>query len=574
MPYIPNSVISGGPPGSQGVPGAAGISTATTLAGSTIANATSFSVASVPALLTEGAVISIDVGTVECETRRVTNIVSTTVTVSPALVFAHALGDSAVVVPGDEVPLTYYGAAGDNSTDDRAAIQAALDDLAVKAPGMWLTGQGRMYVIDGPVWGISNNTRLRNLQQLTAKSTFSPVRSDMAMLMSGHGNKVTFTATAATDKLSAAGLDIGGDGNTVIFTGGSLPGNLSALTLYYVRDFVSVTDFKVSATYGGSAVDISSDGGGTIYSKVGWIHTTRMYLEDVYVYGNSVTSINGIWAALQQPGYWIKVRADFCPGVGITISGTQQHEFFDTECINNGVGMEITNNSSMCHFFSLNIELCTTGLKCSLGTYASTGTYGCEFYGLHTENNTTHVDITHGLGHLFNGWISMNSGATGISVNSADPGGSGYTIQMLRFYAIDTDDNAISDTTTGRAGAPITIKQADLTTGQFLYDYTQPDGYDRPAIWGTTRPKKILSGTTTVDQGSISAGAVGTFTITVTGAVTTDTAVASPSGGIDAGLVWSAYVSSANTVTVVLANVTASPIDPANRTWRALVGAY
>lgn len=68
---------------------------------------------------------------------------------------------------------------------------------------------------------------------------------------------------------------------------------------------------------------------------------------------------------------------------------------------------------------------------------------------------------------------------------------------------------------------------------------------------------------------SIPAASTTSLTITVNEAVVGSQAVATPSGTPEIGLVWSAFVSAANTVTVRVANVTAAAIDPASRTWRA-----
>ena len=76
-------------------------------------------------------------------------------------------------------------------------------------------------------------------------------------------------------------------------------------------------------------------------------------------------------------------------------------------------------------------------------------------------------------------------------------------------------------------------------------------------------------GSTTVDMGSISAGAVTTFTITVTGALA-DEAFAvclAPPSTIESGLVWCGFVSADNTVTVRVHNTTGSPINPASGVW-------
>ena len=78
-----------------------------------------------------------------------------------------------------------------------------------------------------------------------------------------------------------------------------------------------------------------------------------------------------------------------------------------------------------------------------------------------------------------------------------------------------------------------------------------------------------LVGTTTVDLGSISAGAVTTLTITVTGArigKAQTVQVAAPSA-IEAGLVWCGVVSADDTVTVRVHNTTGGAINPVEATW-------
>lgn len=72
-----------------------------------------------------------------------------------------------------------------------------------------------------------------------------------------------------------------------------------------------------------------------------------------------------------------------------------------------------------------------------------------------------------------------------------------------------------------------------------------------------------------LDFPSIAAASSAELTVTVSNAVLGSQAVATPKGAPEAGLVWSAYVSAANTVTIRVANVTAAAINPASRTWRA-----
>lgn len=80
----------------------------------------------------------------------------------------------------------------------------------------------------------------------------------------------------------------------------------------------------------------------------------------------------------------------------------------------------------------------------------------------------------------------------------------------------------------------------------------------------------VLNGSATLDPASIAAAATATATITVTGAAVGDYVLVAP--GVDlAGLVMTASVTSADTVTVVLYNPTAGGIDLASSTWKAKV---
>jgi len=80
----------------------------------------------------------------------------------------------------------------------------------------------------------------------------------------------------------------------------------------------------------------------------------------------------------------------------------------------------------------------------------------------------------------------------------------------------------------------------------------------------------VLNGTATLDPASLAAAATATATITVTGAAVGDFVIVSPGVSL-AGLVMTAYVSAADTVTVVLYNPTAGAVDLASSTWKAKV---
>jgi len=90
-------------------------------------------------------------------------------------------------------------------------------------------------------------------------------------------------------------------------------------------------------------------------------------------------------------------------------------------------------------------------------------------------------------------------------------------------------------------------------------------------VGGGTVVANILSATATLDFGSIGSNATETLTITVTGAVAGDSVFLGCPAGLDAGLVFCASVTAADTVTVRMHNSTGGAVDPASATFRATV---
>lgn len=92
-----------------------------------------------------------------------------------------------------------------------------------------------------------------------------------------------------------------------------------------------------------------------------------------------------------------------------------------------------------------------------------------------------------------------------------------------------------------------------------------------PAPGGVAVVPSVLTGTATLNFGSIAAAAQEELTITVTGAATGDAVALAPPASLESGLVCTGRVSAADTVTVRATNVTGSPIDPASASWAAAV---
>jgi hypothetical protein len=76
----------------------------------------------------------------------------------------------------------------------------------------------------------------------------------------------------------------------------------------------------------------------------------------------------------------------------------------------------------------------------------------------------------------------------------------------------------------------------------------------------------------TLDAGAVSAGATDTDTVTVPGVALGDIVIGFSHGVSEAGLVKRAYVSAANTVTIVTYNPTAGSVNLASTTVTLIIG--
>jgi len=82
---------------------------------------------------------------------------------------------------------------------------------------------------------------------------------------------------------------------------------------------------------------------------------------------------------------------------------------------------------------------------------------------------------------------------------------------------------------------------------------------------------KVLSASASLNFASISAVSQADLTITVTGAAVGDEVIMALPAAPAAGIVFNAFVSAANTVTIRASNITASAVDPAAATYGVIV---
>ncbi|HEY1178157.1 MAG TPA: glycosyl hydrolase family 28-related protein [Phytomonospora sp.] len=171
---------------------------------------------------------------------------------------------------------------------------------------------------------------------------------------------------------------------------------------------------------------------------------------------------------------------------------------------------------------------------------------------------TDHVQTTSNADRT---WVGANS-YTGTGTELTD--GSASSVRM------DYDATNLCARTDVLRLIPRSLNPAVLAQGQTWWSSTtdQFKARDASAI------RTVFTGwqgTATLDFPSIAAGATAELTVTVTGAATGDTVSLAPPSTIAAGLMWSGYVSAANTVTVRLFNSTASAVDPVSAGWKVNV---
>jgi hypothetical protein len=164
--------------------------------------------------------------------------------------------------------------------------------------------------------------------------------------------------------------------------------------------------------------------------------------------------------------------------------------------------------------------------------------------------------------------------------------GAGTSGQLLQSNGTGADPSWVAAPTgtvtsvtagTGLTGGTITatgtiacVAAASGVDGCVTPDTTSTHYLSGAGTWtvpaGTT-PAPLAATTSAFAPGSTAAGTCAQQTTTVTGATTSMVAVASPNTGLASGWVWSASVSSANTVTLNICNVTSGALVPASQTY-------
>jgi hypothetical protein len=339
-----------------------------------------------PTPLVLGSFIVIDPFSVSCECRKLTSVSGSTLGFT-ALRNAHAADAAILHVRTSTIPLAFYGAVGNGSANDTLPVQAAFDDQWVRRAQMGIDGGGSTYIVHTPIVAGAGG-RLSNCE-IKASPAFTPAESTNAVFMNSQGTILPFTGSASTDIITTpSDHEIPSDKSTVMLKNIRGLAGVTAGRIYYTRDRTGVRGvapftFKLCATPGGAAIDITSNGSGTQYAEVPGAQ--RVFLHNVTIDGSTTTAggvtgtINGMDMRLQQPAEFFKLRVENCNGVGVKIAG-QDGIFVNTMIINCLNGM-VFDKASYFKFFGFNLE------QCDIGVTFNTSATNVFFSGVHTEGN-------------------------------------------------------------------------------------------------------------------------------------------------------------------------------------------
>jgi hypothetical protein len=453
----------------------------------------------------------------------------------------------------------------------------------ILGPACWLDGKGLQYNTSAPlVFPGSYVRNVGTFRAISGGAgwggTGAPIDVTNAMGLHSQNLPVTFTATASDDTFTTATAHgIGGVGNKILFKGTSLPAPLVAGRAYYVLTKPTTTTFTLAdqqarasaAVSGGAATvpvydssafsasgslvsggttftytgntgtsftgcsgtpamgvgdiilnptfDLTADGSGTCYPDIGSLG--RVYFDDVFFHGGSIAGLNGFKGSFQQPMEWRKVRFDQCKGIALEIKG-QQAGFYNLEIVGAGTGIVLNNGAKEMYFYNTNVESSvSTGIRCEAGTEQSQGSQECGFWGLHMEQNPTHVHLKHGLALTFQVVHATNSGASDIGVKVEPTSVNNVSYKLIGWGAggAPSTQKIINDIT---RGYDILAQDLPSSTTTFLAEMTQELGGVAPTFgWRDMRVVTTTDTAKITDEVLLCSATGGALTETLPSAV-------------------------------------------------------
>lgn len=207
---------------------------------------------------------------------------------------------------------------------------------------------------------------------------------------------------------------------------------------------------------------------------------------------------------------------------GVTVSGditTDGAALKPLSIAHNALGMTIKEKLSAAHFNWILFGLVRL-VQNAVGVFSSLSTWASE------TRIASKAELVRGLGWLFYDYGNDEMAGEGV-------------------YPDDNDD------------------------GRGFIESTHPDAV--MSMLAAFQAEVLPAVTASLNFGSTAQHVVNTLTVTVPGALPGDGVTLGPPSTIEAGFLWSGYVSAANTVTIRLAKIASGTLDPAEATWSVRV---
>ncbi len=488
----------------------------------------------------------------------VDNTADTAKPVSTATQTALDLKAAKTDLPYLNVKDAAYGAVGDNTNDDTAEIQAAIDAASAAGGGTVWFPKGD-YKISAALT-VPSKVHLRGAGPLVSKIR-TTTNNHNCVSMSGA------SALSTVTQIRIADLGIIGPGKTSGSTGYGiyLKWGSAGLTFdnLYVADHGSHGVY-VEDTYTASWRDvwITGNGGDGWHGETNINHT---------VWSRCFSTVNG-GAGYKVIGGAASVftacDAEENQTAGIDLRYTTSYSVVGAELEENG--KDGTSPQIYLHWRSGAGEKATmTTITGSLLAGAGVSAHGIVVDGANLTDIRGNTFSNHTGNHV---QTTSNASRTLVGINTRSGTGTELTDASASTARLDYDDTNLTLRVSPAlrlvpGGAP-----ASLAEGQVWFSSTAPGGL---LVRDSAATRTVWSGWTaaaTLDFGSIAAGASASLTMTVTGAVISMPVALGAPANLEAGLLAFGLVTATNTVTVRLFNSTASAIDPVSNTWRAFVG--
>lgn len=501
----------------------------------------------------------------------------------------------------DTVSVKDFGAVGDGVTDDTAAIQATITAVGINGGCVYFP-KGT-YKITSQLVIYDSNIRLvgdgfKNTTITASSASFNMLRttngksfisiSDLSFLGGATTNATAqygiIGGTTSTDETSNVLIEncrFSNSNNGIVVCSGkywkvincyfdTLIGNISGTGYGILSAESSAYGLFTNNHFTGTA----GNGRHAVYMSVGCSYS----IASNNIVKDFDQSAFACYATNAQAG----TVENIISGNVITGGGTVATQESAAIYLGGKTSNCLISNNTILNFANIGIIVVDLGYGLTLNNMIKGNLItSCSLWGIAVRGGTT----TSVSSNYVNGCSTSSSGTyAGIYISSTHSGGASTltntfisnnvvfgtthkaSFEINASVPVPTNTFIVGNIFTdgATAGRPVILNEATPIVSNYISNSTTG-----LYTYGGNEISRFVSRSSALNFGSIAANTTTELTITVTANITTTnwSVVVTPETGMESGLVWCAYVSAANTVTVRVANVTVAAIDPASKTF-------